>query len=161
MNGLRMLYCWHDIGLMVALTLSSPDKLFSGCPKQSERGFIRENDFTPVLSSPIPVPLAEYPSVPDVFLGEKWLLCCPSVKPFLCKAMMTTRVSLQVTMVDRGRRMIPSTTLLLKLPVCYSNSISMTEWSPALSLSTLTPVLPLQAPCSCPCRRNFLSRSVL
>ena len=31
------------------------------------------------------------------------------VKPFLCKAMMTARVSLQVTMVDRGRTMIPST----------------------------------------------------
>ena len=58
MNGLRMLYCWHDTGLMVALTLSSPDKLFSRCPKQLERGFIRENNFTPVLSSPIPVPLA-------------------------------------------------------------------------------------------------------
>ena len=40
---------------------------------------------------------------------------------------MTARVSLQVTMVDRGRTMIPSTTILLKLPVCYSNSISMTE----------------------------------
>ena len=78
MNGLRMLYCWHDTGLMVALTLSSPDKLFSRCHKQSERGFIRENDFTPVLSSPIPVPFAEYQSVPDVFPGEKWLLCCPS-----------------------------------------------------------------------------------
>jgi hypothetical protein len=26
------------------------------------------------------------------------------VKPFLCKAMMTARVSLQVTMIDRGRR---------------------------------------------------------
>ena len=37
--------------------------------------------------------------------------------------------------------MIPSTTLFLKLPVCCSNSISMTEWSPALSSSTLTPVL--------------------
>ncbi|CDQ73383.1 unnamed protein product [Oncorhynchus mykiss] len=47
----------------------------------------------------------------------------------------------QVTMVDRGRTMIPSTTLLLKLPVCYWNSISMTEWSPALSSSTLAPVL--------------------
>jgi hypothetical protein len=45
------------------------------------------------------------------------------------------------TMVDRGRTMIPSTTLLLKLPVYYSNSISMTDWSPALSSSTLTPVL--------------------
>jgi hypothetical protein len=49
------------------------------------------------------------------------------VKPFLCKAMMTARVSLQITMVDRGRTMIPSTTLLLKLPVCYSNSINMAE----------------------------------
>jgi hypothetical protein len=28
------------------------------------------------------------------------------VKPFLCKAMMTARVSLQVTMDDRGRTMI-------------------------------------------------------
>ncbi|CDQ77094.1 unnamed protein product [Oncorhynchus mykiss] len=78
MNGLRMLYCWHDTGVMVALTWSSPDKLFSRCPKQSERGFVRENDFTPVLSSPITVPFAEYQSVPDVFSGEKWLLCFPS-----------------------------------------------------------------------------------
>uniref|UniRef100_A0AAZ3RZ17 Formin homology 2 domain containing 1 n=1 Tax=Oncorhynchus tshawytscha TaxID=74940 RepID=A0AAZ3RZ17_ONCTS len=62
-----------EVGLG-SLTLSSPDKLYSGCPKQSERGFIRENDFTPVLSSPIPVPFAEYQSVPDVFPGEK----CPS-----------------------------------------------------------------------------------
>jgi hypothetical protein len=46
------------------------------------------------------------------------------VKPFLCKAMMTARVPLQVTMFDRRRTMIPSTTLLLKLPVSYS--ISMT-----------------------------------
>ncbi|XP_029541747.2 uncharacterized protein LOC115144810 isoform X1 [Oncorhynchus nerka] len=30
----------------------------------------------------------------------------------------------EVTMVDRGRTMIPSTSLLFKLPVCYSNSIS-------------------------------------
>ncbi|CAB1425056.1 unnamed protein product [Pleuronectes platessa] len=30
-----MLYCWQDTGLMVALTFSSPDKLFSRCPKQS------------------------------------------------------------------------------------------------------------------------------
>jgi hypothetical protein len=49
------------------------------------------------------------------------------VKLFLCKAMMTARVSLQVTMVGRGRTMIPSTTLLLMLPVCDSNSISLTE----------------------------------
>uniref|UniRef100_A0A8C8JG11 Chloride channel protein n=1 Tax=Oncorhynchus tshawytscha TaxID=74940 RepID=A0A8C8JG11_ONCTS len=33
------------------------------------------------------------------------------VKPFLCKAMMTARVSLQVTMVDRGRTMIPICTV--------------------------------------------------
>uniref|UniRef100_A0A4W5QGL7 Uncharacterized protein n=1 Tax=Hucho hucho TaxID=62062 RepID=A0A4W5QGL7_9TELE len=51
------------------------------------------------------------------------------VKPFLCEAMMTARVSLQVTMFDRGRTMIPSMTLLLKLAVCYSNSISMTAGS--------------------------------
>lgn len=38
-----VLDCWHDT-----------DKLFSRCPKQSERGFARENGFTPVLSSPIP-----------------------------------------------------------------------------------------------------------
>jgi hypothetical protein len=49
------------------------------------------------------------------------------VKPFLSKTMMTARVSLQVTMVDRGKTMIPSITFLLKLSVCYSNSISMTE----------------------------------
>ena len=59
------------------------------------------------------------------------------VKPFLCNAMMT---ACQVTMVDRGRTMIPSTSLLLKLPVCYSNSISMTVIS-SFSSSTLTPVL--------------------
>ena len=66
----------------------SPFRLFGVCirtsvcpdtyPKQSERGFIRENDFTPVLSIPIPVLFAEYQSVPDVFPGEKWHLCCPS-----------------------------------------------------------------------------------
>jgi hypothetical protein len=39
------------------------------------------------------------------------------VKPILCKSMMTARVSLQATMVDRGRTMIPSATLLF--PVCY------------------------------------------
>jgi hypothetical protein len=55
------------------------------------------------------------------------------VKPFLCKTMMIAHVSLQVTMIDRGRTMIPSTTLLLKLPVCYSNSISMTEPCPDMS----------------------------
>ena len=64
-----------------------------------------------------------------------------SVKPFWCKAMMMARVSLQAPMVDRGRTMIPSTTFLLKPPVCYLILISMTEWSPALSSSTLTPVL--------------------
>ena len=32
MNGIRMLYCWHDTGLMVALTLSSRDKLFFRMP---------------------------------------------------------------------------------------------------------------------------------
>ncbi|CDQ92085.1 unnamed protein product [Oncorhynchus mykiss] len=42
--------------------------------------------------------------------------------PFLCIAMMTARVSLQVTMADRGRTIILITTLLLKLPVCYLNS---------------------------------------
>jgi hypothetical protein len=36
------------------------------------------------------------------------------VKPFLRKAMMMALVSLQVTMVDRGRTMIPSTTLLFE-----------------------------------------------
>lgn len=48
-----MLDCWHDTGLMLGLSISSPDKLFSRWPKQSERGFTRENGFTPVLSSPI------------------------------------------------------------------------------------------------------------
>ncbi|KAG2463115.1 CXXC5 protein, partial [Polypterus senegalus] len=39
-------------------------------PKQSERGFIRENELIPaVLSSSIPVPFAEYQSGLDVFLG--------------------------------------------------------------------------------------------
>lgn len=78
MNRLRILHCWHGRRLMVVLTVSSLDKLFSGCPKQSEREFIRENDFIPVVSSPIPVPCAEYQSVSDVFPGEKWLLYCPS-----------------------------------------------------------------------------------
>ena len=41
-----LLLAWHR-------TLSSPDKLFSGCPKQSERGFIRENDYScPQQSNP-------------------------------------------------------------------------------------------------------------
>ncbi|CAF91336.1 unnamed protein product, partial [Tetraodon nigroviridis] len=76
-NGLRMLHCWHETRPMVVLTSSSPNKPSSRCPKQSERGFIRENDFTPVLSSPVLVTSAEYQSVPEVFAGEKWLLCCP------------------------------------------------------------------------------------
>jgi hypothetical protein len=46
------------------------------------------------------------------------------VKPFFCNVMMTALVSLQITMVDRGRTMIPNTSLLFKLPVCHSNSIS-------------------------------------
>ncbi|KAG8537555.1 hypothetical protein GDO81_024322 [Engystomops pustulosus] len=78
MNGCRMLYSWHETRLVVSLTWSSPNKLFSRCSKQSERGFIRENDFTPVLSSPLPVPFVEYQCVPHVFSGEKWLLCYPS-----------------------------------------------------------------------------------
>nr|XP_054590366.1 uncharacterized protein LOC107373205 [Nothobranchius furzeri] len=76
MNGFRMLYCWHDAGLMGVLTCSSPDKPLSRCPKQSERGFMGECDFAPVLSSPFRLS-AEDPSVPDGF-GEKWLLCYPS-----------------------------------------------------------------------------------
>uniref|UniRef100_A0A3Q2E7L3 SH2 domain-containing protein n=1 Tax=Cyprinodon variegatus TaxID=28743 RepID=A0A3Q2E7L3_CYPVA len=72
-----MLYSRHETRLVVALTCSSPNKLFSRCPKQWERGLLRENDFPPVLSSPLPGPLAEYQSVPDGFPGEKWLLCCP------------------------------------------------------------------------------------
>lgn len=76
MNGLRMLYCWHDTGLMVALTLNSPDKPFSRCPKQSETGVIGENDFAPVLSSPFTILSAEDQSAPRVFFEEKGLLCC-------------------------------------------------------------------------------------
>ncbi len=79
MNGLRMLYCWHDTGQMVALTFTSPYKLFSGCPKQSERGFIRENDFTPVLSSAVSVPFAEYQSEYQV-LGP-WPGNSPELNP--------------------------------------------------------------------------------
>ena len=48
-----------------------------------------------------------------------------ALKPSSQQSMMTARVSLQLTMVDRGRTMIPSTTLLLMLPVCYSNSVIM------------------------------------
>lgn len=47
---------------------------------------------------------------------------------------------LQVTCLT-GRTMISNTTFVLKLPVCYSNSISMTEWSPALTWSALSPAL--------------------
>lgn len=36
MNGLRMLCCWPDTGLMVALTFSSPDKTFSRCPNRKQ-----------------------------------------------------------------------------------------------------------------------------
>ena len=38
MNGLRMLYCWHDTGLMVALILFSPDKLFFRMPQTIGKG---------------------------------------------------------------------------------------------------------------------------
>lgn len=37
---------------------------------------------------------------------------------------------------QRKITMISTTTLLLKDPVCYSDSTNMTEWSPALSTST-------------------------
>lgn len=50
--------------------------------------------------------------------------------PFLCKAIMTARVSLQVKMVNRGRIMNSSTILW------YSDSISTTDWPLALSSST-------------------------
>jgi hypothetical protein len=65
---------------MVALTLSSPDKLFFPDAPNYRKG---ENYLTnPVLSSPIPVPFAEYQSVPDdVFPGEKWLLLLPFLTP--------------------------------------------------------------------------------
>ena len=76
MNGCRVLNFWHDTGLMEAITFCSPDNHFSRCPKQSEGGF-RENNFTTVLCSPIPLLPVECQSVIDVFLGEKWLLCCP------------------------------------------------------------------------------------
>ena len=69
-NGLWLLYCWHHTGFMVALHLSFSWQTFSGFPKQSERGFIKENDFTPVLSGPLPVPFADYQSVPDAFLSK-------------------------------------------------------------------------------------------
>lgn len=103
---------------------------------------IRENHFTPVFSSPFSS-IVDYQSIPDVLPGEMWLLCCPSwhqailrkssapcvcrcthtcllrggtpVKPFWCKAMMTAHVSLQTSMMNRGRTMISSTTLLLSL----------------------------------------------
>lgn len=45
-NGLRMLYCWHDTGLMIVLTVSSRDNHFYRCPKESEGGFIKENNFS-------------------------------------------------------------------------------------------------------------------
>ena len=199
MNSLRMLYCWHDTGLMVALTLSYPDKLFFRLPhtigkRIHQRKWLsqfsavqslyplqnislslmffleRSGFFAAILDTrpsskifaslcmqmhshlPVAIPeqalywwcpdpaaestLGDGPDACWTFLGalkpsSHQLNSSPwsswwSVKPFLCKAMMTARVSLQITMVDRGRTMIPSTTLLLKLPVCYSNSISMT-----------------------------------
>ncbi len=60
------------------------------------------------------------------------------VNPFLCKAMMTARVSFQVTMVDRGRTMISSTTILVKLAVCYLNSNCLTVISSLVLINTLT-----------------------
>ncbi|RXN32267.1 WD repeat-containing 26 [Labeo rohita] len=68
-------------GLMVALTFSSPDKPFSRCPKQSERGFIREYDFAPVLSSPFAILFAEDQSVPDVFFWREVASLLPFLSP--------------------------------------------------------------------------------
>ncbi len=48
---------------------------------------------------------------------------------------------MQVTMIDRGRTMIPSTILLLKLLVCYSNSVSMTVISSLVLVNTHTCVI--------------------
>jgi hypothetical protein len=196
MNGLRMLYCWHDTGLAVELTLSSPDKLFSGCPTNCKGDslekmtlpqssavqslyllqnislslmfFLERSGFFAALidtrpssksycacrcthtclllflsklctgGAPIPqLSLLDFLGRPEAFfttiepLSLKFLMILKivdlgaillaaislPVKPFLCKAMMTARVSLQVTMVNRGRTMTPSTTLLLKLLV--------------------------------------------
>uniref|UniRef100_A0A4W5PSB2 Ig-like domain-containing protein n=1 Tax=Hucho hucho TaxID=62062 RepID=A0A4W5PSB2_9TELE len=38
----EMLYCWHDTGLMVALTLSSPDMLFFRMPQTIGKGIQRK-----------------------------------------------------------------------------------------------------------------------
>lgn len=66
-------YAVCPIPHMNGLTHSSTHfffKLFSGCPKQLEWEFIRENDISQVPSSPIPVPVEEYQSAPDVYPGE-------------------------------------------------------------------------------------------
>uniref|UniRef100_A0AAY4BYE5 Calponin-homology (CH) domain-containing protein n=1 Tax=Denticeps clupeoides TaxID=299321 RepID=A0AAY4BYE5_9TELE len=49
----------------LSLSFKDSDRftIISRCTKQWEKGFIRENDFTPVLSSPIPVLIAEYQSI--------------------------------------------------------------------------------------------------
>lgn len=75
----------YFIYLFVAVLLGEPAPLAEkqpphvlsqdACPKQSDSGFIRENDLTLVPSSPVPGTYAEYHSVPVAFLGKKWLLC--------------------------------------------------------------------------------------
>ncbi|XP_055782422.1 receptor-type tyrosine-protein phosphatase U-like isoform X4 [Salvelinus fontinalis] len=67
-------------------------------------------------ASTILLEMIQYQNMVDIFYSIKTLR---NSKPNMVESL--------VTMVDRGRTMIPSTTLLLKLPVCYSNSISMTE----------------------------------
>lgn len=74
MNGLRMLWCCiSNAQVMIGLTCSCSDRVLVRCLKQSDRRFIKENDFTTVLSSPVSVSFVEYQSVLHVFL------CCCSV----------------------------------------------------------------------------------
>ena len=68
--NLRMHYCWHDTGLMVAVTFSSPDKLFS---RRNQTRVMKRDSLEEKWLHP-----SAQQSVPDIFPGEKWLLCCPS-----------------------------------------------------------------------------------
>lgn len=88
MNGLRMLRrCVTDTPAMMGITCPCPDKLFLffRCPKQSGRGFIKENDFTAALGSSVPVSFPEHQSVPCVFPRAKSVGPTPVVFPELAQ----------------------------------------------------------------------------
>ena len=81
MNGLRMLYCWHDTGLIVCTHLFFSGQAFFWMPQIIGKGIHQRKWLypSPQQSNPCTFLLLQnMQSVPDVCPGEKWLLCCPS-----------------------------------------------------------------------------------